>query len=58
MEVSVRSTGSMKLISIADVPFVTVTQNDAFANQTTVERLAKVWAKNLERGLKIVLGQH
>lgn len=55
LSVRVRSLGMMKSISVAGIPFVTVTQTDAEANQMTVEQLAKVWANNLERGLRVIL---
>lgn len=55
LSVKVHSRGTMKAISIAGIPFVTVTQADAEANQMTVEQLAKVWANNLERGLRTIL---
>ncbi len=55
LSVRVHSLGTMKSISVAGIPFVTVTQTDAEANQMTVEQLAKVWANNLERGLRVIL---
>ncbi|MCS7191662.1 MAG: hypothetical protein NZ937_01590 [Armatimonadetes bacterium] len=57
LEVSVRSKGATKLIFVAGVPFVTVTQNDALANQTKVEHLTKVWLGNIKQGLALILGQ-
>ena len=56
LTVRVRSLGAVKSISVAGVPFVTVTPDDAKANQMTVEQLAKVWVNNLEQGLKSILG--
>lgn len=56
LTVRVRSLGAVKSISVAGVPFVTVTPDDAEANQMTVEQLAKVWANNLEYGLRSIWG--
>lgn len=55
LTVRIHSLGSIKSISVAGVPFVTVTKADAEANQMTVEQLAKVWANNLEQGLRAIL---
>ncbi|MFN3420236.1 MAG: hypothetical protein ACK40X_00745 [Armatimonadota bacterium] len=55
LTVHVRSLGAMRSISVAGVPFVTVTLADAEANQMTVEQLTKVWANNLEWGLRRIL---
>ncbi len=55
LSVHVRSLGAMRVISVAGVPFVTVTLADAEANQMAVEQLAKVWANNLEEGLRRIL---
>jgi len=55
LTVAVSSFGAVKTISVAGVPFVTVTTNDARANQMTVEQLAGVWANNLSAGLMAIL---
>lgn len=55
LSVQVRSLGAMKTILVAGVPFVTVTQADADANQTTIEQLTEIWAGNLERGIRAIL---
>jgi hypothetical protein len=44
LTVQVHSLGAVKSISVAGIPFVTVTVADAEANQMTVEQLANVWA--------------
>jgi len=57
LTVRVHSLGAVKSISVADIPFVTVTVADAKANQMTVEQLANVWANNLDQGLRRILGE-
>jgi len=57
LTVQVHSLGAVKLISVAGVPFVTVTAADAKANQMSLEQLANVWANNLEQGLLRILGE-
>lgn len=57
LTVQVHSLGAVKSISVAGVPFVTVTVADARANQMTVEQLANVWANNLTQGLWRILGK-
>ncbi len=52
--VRVRSFGTMNLISVAGVPFVTVTQADAEANQMTIAQLAELGANNLKRGMRAI----
>ncbi len=55
LTVRVHSLRAVRVISVAGVPFVTVTLADAEANQMTVEQLTKVWANNLEWGLRRIL---
>ncbi|MCS3917801.1 hypothetical protein Q2T83_14970 [Fervidibacter sacchari] len=57
LTVRVHSLGAVKSISVADIPFVTVTAADAEANQMTVEQLANVWANNLDQGLRRILSE-
>jgi hypothetical protein len=57
LTVQVHSLGALKSISVAGIPFVTVTVADAEANQMTVEQLANVWANNLAQGLRRIMGE-
>jgi hypothetical protein len=57
LTVQVHSLGAFKSISVAGIPFVTVTVTDAEANQMTVEQLANVWANNLAQGLRRIMGE-
>jgi len=57
LTVQVKSVGAVKSISVAGIPFVTVTADDAKANQMTVEQLANLWANNLDQGLRRILGE-
>jgi hypothetical protein len=57
LTVQVHSLGAVKSISVAGIPFVTVTAADAEANQMTVEQLANVWANNLAQGLRRIMGE-
>jgi hypothetical protein len=57
LTVQVHSFGALKSISVAGIPFVTVTVADAEANQMTVEQLANVWANNLAQGLRRIMGE-
>jgi hypothetical protein len=57
LTVQVHSFGAVKSISVAGIPFVTVTVTDAEANQMTVEQLANVWANNLAQGLRRIMGE-
>ena len=57
LTVQVHSLGAVKSISVAGIPFVTVTVTDAEANQMTVEQLANVWANNLAQGLRRIMGE-
>jgi hypothetical protein len=57
LTVQVHSLGAVKSISVAGIPFVTVTFADAEANQMTVEQLVNVWANNLTQGLRRILGE-
>lgn len=57
LSIRVNSLKTMKSISVAGVPFVTVTPADAEANQMTVEQLARVWADNLYWGLGRILSK-
>jgi len=57
LTVQVHSLGAVKSISVAGVPFVTVTAADARANQMTLEQLANVWANNLAQGFRRILGE-
>jgi len=57
LTVQVKSIGAVKSISVAGIPFVTVTDADAKANQMTVEQLANVWANNLAQGLQRILSE-